>query len=201
MMNEQSYIASGIITDYCLGLLNGAELERIENALREYPSLRVEADAINEALNAYSCSDQVEPTEKLKNQIWQTLENLRQEEFMAISHLPLLNKYSDKNNWLKIVKPLLAEKSADKNMFIKVLREEEEVFQSLIWTRVDYPDEVHDDLQECFMILEGECECYVGEQVIKMGPGDYFEIPMYLHHNIKVLTPHVLAIVQRRKVA
>ena len=45
MMNEQSYIASGIITDYCLGLLNGAESELIENDLRKYPSLRAEADA------------------------------------------------------------------------------------------------------------------------------------------------------------
>jgi mannose-6-phosphate isomerase-like protein (cupin superfamily) len=201
MMNEQSYIASGILTDYCLGLLNRAESERIENDLRKYPSLRAEADAINEALNAYSCSDQVKPPERLKDQIWQTLENLQQEELMAISNLPLLNKYSDKNNWLKIVKPLLAEKPADKKIFIRVLREDEEIFQSLIWTKVDYPDEVHDDLQECFMILEGACECYVGDEVIKMGPGDYFEIPMHLHHDIKVLTPHVLAVVQRRKVA
>lgn len=201
MKNEQSYIASGIITDYCLGLLNGAELERIENDLRKYPSLRAEAEAINEALNAYSCSEQVKPSERLKEQIWQTLENLRQEELMAISDLPLLNKYSDKNNWLKIVKPLLAEKPVGKKMFIRVLRDDEKAFQSFIWTNVDYPDEVHDDLQECFMILEGECECYVGEQVIKMGPGDYYEIPMHLHHDIKILTPHVLAVVQRRKVA
>ena len=95
---------------------------------------------------------------------------------------------------------MLAEKAADKKMFIKVIREDEEIFQSLIWTKDDYPDEVHDDLQVCFMILEGDCKCYVGEKVLRMGPGDFFEIPMHLHHDIKIVSPYVMAVVQRRKV-
>ena len=50
-MNEQSYIASGIITDYCLGLLGGTELERTENA-----SLIASASAFNAGYSRRSFS-------------------------------------------------------------------------------------------------------------------------------------------------
>jgi mannose-6-phosphate isomerase-like protein (cupin superfamily) len=71
----------------------------------------------------------------------------------------------------------------------------------LLVEQADYPDEVHDDLLECFIVLEGECECYIGDDVIHLGPGGFIDIPLYTHHDVKVIKGPVLAIVQRLKVA
>lgn len=201
MKNEKEYIESGILNDYCLGLLDKEQQLQVEVNLQKYPALQKEVDAIHLSLQQYTLSQQEHGTNNLQERIWQTVNNINREEKMTLTSLPLLNKFSDKDSWLKIVTPVLSEKSTGDELFIKVLRDDEEALQTVIWTSVDYPDEIHDDLQECFMVLEGECECYVGDAIIKMGPGDFFEIPMHTHHDVKVLSPHVLAIIQRRKAA
>lgn len=201
MKNEKEYIESGILNDYCLGLLDKEQQLQVEVNLQKYPALQKEVDAIHLSLQQYTLSQQEHSTNNLQERIWQTVNNINREEKMTLTSLPLLNKFSDKDSWLKIVTPVLSEKSAGEELFVKVLRDDQEALQTVIWTSVDYPDEIHDDLQECFMVLEGECECYVGDAIIKMGPGDFFEIPMHTHHDVKVLSPHVLAIIQRRKAA
>lgn len=201
MMNEQQYIETGILNDYCLGLLNKEQQEQVEENMKLYPVIRVEVDAINSTLEQYATSYQSLPPENLKERIWKALENCTKEERISLSDLPLLTKFSDSKNWLKLVKPLLIEKAAGQKFFIKVLRDDKEALQSLVWSSVDYPDEVHDDVQESFIVLEGSCECFIGEQVILMGPGDFMEIPMHTHHDVKLLSTYLMAIVQRRKIA
>ena len=95
---------------------------------------------------------------------------------------------------------MLPEKLTDK-MFIHVLRDDQQVSQTLIWTAVDYPDEVHEDVKECFIILKGKCRCYIEAEVVELGPGGFLEIPLHKHHDVKVLEYPVLAVVQRIKVA
>jgi mannose-6-phosphate isomerase-like protein (cupin superfamily) len=116
-----------------------------------------------------------------------------------INNLPLLNKYTDYKKWLHLVKPLLPLKLED-DFFIHELRKDENVMQMLLWIKVDYPEEVHEDVDECIIILEGRCRCSIGGKVVELGPGEFLEIPLYQHHNVKVLEP-VLAVVQRIKVA
>ncbi|MFM9909775.1 MAG: cupin domain-containing protein [Chitinophagaceae bacterium] len=201
MMNEQQYIDTGILNDYCLGLLNKEQQEQVEENMKLYPVIRVEVDAINSTLEQYATSYQTLPAENLKERIWKALENITREERISFSDLPLLTKFSDSKNWLKLIRPLLIEKVAGQEFFIKVLRDDKEALQSLVWSSVNYPDEVHDDMQESFIVLEGSCECFIGKQVIRMGPGDFMEIPMHTHHDVKLLSPYLMAIVQRRKIA
>jgi mannose-6-phosphate isomerase-like protein (cupin superfamily) len=200
MFNVQEYIESGVLQDYCLGLLSQEEQHLVENNCRKYPVLQDELEACRQAMNQYAGAFSKKPPEHLKSSIWQVLENIGLEERGDLNQLPFLNKYSSSQQWLKIVKPLLPE-ALDDDMFVKVIRDDEETMQTVIWSRVDYPDEVHDDLQECFMVLEGECECHVGDEIIHVGPGGFFEIPLHVHHDVKILTPYVLAVVQRKKIA
>ena len=51
------------------------------------------------------------------------------------------------------------------------------------------------------MILEGECDCYVEDNVISLGPGDFFQVPLDVHHDVRVTRGPVLAIIQRLKTA
>ena len=63
-------------------------------------------------------------------------------------------------------------------------------------SRTDVDDEVHEHEQESFLVLEGECECHIGDTVYRLGPGGFIEIPLHLNHNVRVLSPYVVAVLQ-----
>ncbi len=199
-MNHRAYIASGIIEDYCLGTLSEEESKAVEERAQRYPEIKREIDAFMYTLERYALDSAHNNAEHIRNKTLKLLDNLRLEYEANIDALPLLNKYADHKNWLRIVKPLLPEK-LDRTMFIQELRNDNNISQTLIWTAVDYPDEVHDDVEECFIILEGKCRCYIEDEVVELGPGGFLEIPLYKHHDVQVLEHPVLAVVQRVRVA
>lgn len=198
MINVQEYIESGVLNDYCLGLLSSSKQLQVEADCAQYPALKEELDAIRASLEKYKMSEALPGPTGMRERIWQSLAGIGIDGSVSTAELPVLTKYSDKDSWLKMVKALLPT-TLDQDLLVHVLRDDEEVFQSVLWTRVDYPDEVHDDLRESFMILEGECECYVEGEIIRIGAGGYFDVPMHAHHYVKILTKEVLAVVQRRR--
>ncbi len=198
-MEYKANIKSGIIESYCLGLLNTEESKAVEQKAQLHAGVKQEIDDFMLSLEQYAMANAVNPGKDTKKKILDLLDNLWLEETKKIDNLPLINKYTDYKNWLHIVKPLLPEKLKGE-MFVQELRNDAKVFQSLIWTTVDVPDEVHNDVLESFIILEGRCRCYIEDTVTELGVGGFLEIPMYKHHNVKVLEP-VLAVLQRVKVA
>ena len=95
MMNIKDYIESGILTEYCLGLLNNSQEQRVEADCRQYPELKMEMERILYSLERYGLSQSVHPTDGLKEKIWQNISNINLEENGDKDRLPLLNKYSD----------------------------------------------------------------------------------------------------------
>ena len=199
-MDIKSYISSGILEDYCLGVLNDAETAQVEQLACMHPEIRSEIAAFQKALEQYAVAVAEYPSPRLKNNLFDILGNLAKEYSLSAENLPLLSKYSDHKNWLKLVKPMLPA-SLEEEMLIKILRNDEEALQSIVWLKNEYPDEVHEHLKECFIVLEGECECHIGNRVIQLGPGGFLDIPLYEHHDVKVINGPVLAVVQRLKIA
>lgn len=198
-MNSKTHITPGIIEDYCLDVLSPQDNNKFVQLMSAFPEIKQEADAFMEALGQYAADATQFSPANTKHKILDTLDNLLTEEKATPQQLPLLNKYSDHKNWLKIVKPMLPE-TLQKQTLVRNLRNDDVVSQLLIWTTVDFPEEIHSNEQECFIILEGRCRCQIGDQIIEMGPGDFLEIPMYQHHDVHMLEP-VLALVQRIKIA
>ncbi len=198
-MKSDTILPPGLIEDYCLGVLNQEDQKLAEALINQHPQAKEEVDSFMQGLEQYALDCAVMPPKEIRHKTMQLLENLHTEEQADVNNPALLNKYADAKNWLKLIKPLLPEKLGT-DMFIKELRNDNYIAQLIIWTPIDYPDEVHTDEQECFFILEGRCKCFIGETVIEMGPGDFLEIPMHQHHDVKVLEP-VLALVQRIKAA
>jgi mannose-6-phosphate isomerase-like protein (cupin superfamily) len=198
MMNVQDYIASGILQEYCLGLLTEEEKSIVEYNCRLYPEIKAELEACQAGLDHYAQQFSTPPDPTLKHTIWNLLENVNREE-SGLAALPVLNKFADRQNWLRMIKPLLPAK-LEQDLLVKLIRDDGQITQVILWSKVDYPEEVHDDLQECFLILEGECECYVDDEVFRLSAGGYFEIPLHAAHSVKILSPQVLAVVQRCKV-
>ncbi|HEX8331889.1 MAG TPA: cupin domain-containing protein [Segetibacter sp.] len=198
-MNDSTKILPGDIESYCLGLLSEEENRAVAEQAALHADIKEQIDEFRSLLEHYALSNAIQPPIDLKNKILTSLSNLKLEEAANIDLLPLVNKYSDHNNWLKIVQPLLPEEQPT-GMFVKELRNDNHVTQILMWAAIDYPDEVHHDEEECFIVLMGKCRCYIGDKSVILSAGDFVEIPLHVHHNVEVLEP-VIAIVQRKKVA
>jgi mannose-6-phosphate isomerase-like protein (cupin superfamily) len=199
-MDIQAYIESGILQDYCLGVLSETEAQQVEQQAAIYPMIKKEIRSYQQALERYAIDfAPAMPPPGTKTRILDILDNLSKEKNTA-DGLPLLNRFSAREHWLRIVKPLIPE-ALEEDILVKVLRDDEQVFQTIVWIKNAYPDEVHDDIRECFMVLEGECECFAGDEVIRLGPGGFFDVPLHTHHDVKVINGPVLAVVQRLKIA
>ena len=199
-MDVQAYIESGIIQDYCLGLLGKEEIAQVEQYAAEYSAIREEIRSYQQALEQYAMDFVRVVPEDFKTKTLDLLDDLAREEHGLINDLPLLTPYSSHENWLRVIKPLLPA-TLEQDMLARVLRDDEKVFQTALWIRTDYPEEVHDEVQESFLVLEGTCECYIGDELLQLGPGGYVEVPLHVHHNVKLISGPVLAIVQRLKSA
>jgi mannose-6-phosphate isomerase-like protein (cupin superfamily) len=197
-MDNETNIVPGDVEGYSLGILPKEEFEKITKQASSNTAIKSEVDDFAIALEEYLMLNAVTPPAHLKNNILDALSNLKLEEALNPDQLPLINKYSDYKNWLKIVEPLLPGKI--KGLYAKPIRNDDTVTQLLMCTDVDYPDEVHHDEEECFIMLKGKCKCYIGDESVILQAGDYLDIPLHLHHSVEVLEP-VIAIVQRKKVA
>ena len=200
MINIQDYIASGILDDYCLGLLSMEKQKEVESFCLLYPELQTELDAIRESLEQFTLLQGKEAPAELNKRIWSILNHLSREETMELNNLPLLTKYSNRDHWLRVVKPLLPA-TLEQPLFALILKDDEEATQTLLWSKVNIPDEVHDNVYESFMILEGECECFVDGVAVRLSAGGYLDIPLHAHHDVRLISPQAMAVVQRRKIS
>jgi len=199
-MNIKDYIASGILDEYCMGMLGEQECLQVEQMALTYPEIEKEIDDNLLALEEYASSFERQPQLGTKEKILALIENLEKEENAQPGNLPLINRFSSHENWLKTIKPLLPP-STDEDVFVKILRNDSGVFQAVLWLKSYYPDEVHTKVQESALVLQGECCCIIEDEEIQLKPGGYLEIPFNAHHNIQVTNGPVLAIIQRLKVA
>jgi len=199
-MNIKEYIASGVLEDYCFGLLSSDEAAQVgQNALL-FNEIKKELDANMQALEEYTLSYERVPKAGTKEKTLGILDNLGKEENASPQNLPLINRFSSYEKWLEITTPLLPVSTND-DVYIKVLRNGGGVFQSVLLLKSFYPDEVHDTVQESALVLQGECICTIGNEEITLQAGHFIEIPFNVNHNIKVTKGPVLAIIQRIKVA
>ncbi len=195
-MDISTYIESGILQDYCLGVLTGAEKESVEDICRQHPEVLEALTQLQVAFETLVTDRPVWAKSAMKSRIWDTINNVNIEEQQDPARLPTINKYSDHYNWLGIVGNLLP-KQFRPGRFCKVIRDDGGVIQLLVKSSTDFEEEMHGDLRESFIVLEGECECTIGNSVISLKPGGYIEIPLHVAHNVKLLTPTITAIIQR----
>lgn len=194
-MNIQDYISSGILQGYCLDILGAEARTEVEKMCRIYPEIKAELRNVELAMEEFAIAHAELPAEEMQEQIWDILENLNKEQVMDINDLPLVNRFSDHRQWLGLVKPFMpAEVVEDRTM--QVLKHTDKITQLFVVSKTDLEEEVHDDISESFLILEGECECTVGENVFSLGPGGFTEIPLNVPHSVRALTPYVSVIVQ-----
>jgi len=190
---------SALILDYCLGILTGDQKKAFERQLQKNRSLREQINTMLDDLSKQQVA-KVNPHASQKDKTWSLLHNLTLEKEMNLSNLPILNKYTDTSAWGQAVAPMLPADLKD-YPFMKVLTSTDAVLQVLIMTKSDIPDEVHGDEHESFIILEGECECHIEGKTVRVKAGEFMEIPLHAHHDVKIISERLVGVMQRVKVA
>jgi len=191
-----NYINSGILEAYCLGVLSTEEKKEVENFRLNYHEVQEALTAIELSFEQLALTTAVHPPAGLKEQIWQTILATDHDQNIDLSNPPVINRFSDHTQWLKAVAPFIPAETS-KERFSKVLYSSPDLLQILIVTQTDIEAELHDNLRESFIILEGECECYIGNKVIRLQAGGFTDIPLHITHDVKLVSRSVTAILQR----
>jgi len=194
-MNEPLHIAPGTLELFVMGALSQEESRSILEQASTSPELRQEIDRLEQDLESLAWRGSVEPPKHIRAQI---LESVR-----SIPQFPSLLQGStaaDFAPWLlDLTLPALHE---FENMHIAELDFEGTIPTGLVWVKSYVDEEVHTDVLESFIILEGTCEVLMEGRVMSMGPGDVIHIPLHTAHSLRI-TSNVpcKAIVQRVPVA
>lgn len=193
-MDIKQFIDSGILEQFCLGLANEAERAEVMKLTAEYPEIGAELEAIERSMINFAESEN--PVPQLKNKILARL-GFAADVALDINNLPPADKYANYINWLQAVEHLISAEPFE-DLSIQVLQQNNAIAQMLVVAKVDVPEESHDSYAESFFILKGKCRCTIDNVEIELGPGDFLEIPLYAQHDVKMLTPYVVAILQYR---
>ena len=202
MTDLQAYIQSGIIEAYCLGQLDATQMFDVERMAERYADIRAEIARTDATLHHLATETPI--LRARRENILHTLQQLQLEQQMSLHNLPLLTPYSDHRQWLAVVGALQPTDRVDGIEFC-VLRHQPNLTQTLIWMKDSLEEDGHDpdDFQESMLVLEGECECNLGGEIIRLSAGGYLKIPAYTPHTIRNLHPSrpLIGIMQRSRAA
>jgi hypothetical protein len=78
-MIAQDYITTGILQDYCLGLLAEEDERKVEAMCHAYPQVARELQLLRQALEKYAGSDTTRRRDELRRDVWEAVKKLWEE--------------------------------------------------------------------------------------------------------------------------
>jgi mannose-6-phosphate isomerase-like protein (cupin superfamily) len=188
MKDILEYIQSGILEMYVLGIATPEQTLEVEKMAKEHKEIRDELDKINDNIELYAQLHAVTPNPLIKPMLMATIdftERLKKGEAMSFPpHLHKDSKLQDYSEWLS--RPDMVPPNELKEIFAKIIGYTPQATTAIVWITEMAAAEVHDDEHEKFLIIEGECDFTVGEDVYHLVPGNVFEIPLHVSHSLKV---------------
>jgi len=201
-MTSKQFIDSGILEQYVFGTASPADMEEVERMAAADPIIRSEIDAICETLEIQAMANAIEPGPGVKLFLMAEInytERLKNGE--PVTTPPLLHEQSipaDYAGWLNRDD---MQYTGTENLFAKIIGYTPEVITAIIWIKTITPLEIHDDEYKRFLIVEGTCNILVGDDTSHLVPGDYFAIPLYKNHVVKVTSAIPCKIILQRVAA
>lgn len=72
-------IESGILMDYCLGLVTEEERNKVDLLCKEYPEIDAELRLLQNGLEKYAVKKTTWKKEGLKNKIWEAIDKINKD--------------------------------------------------------------------------------------------------------------------------
>lgn len=199
MKNSKSFIESGVLEQYVLGWASAEESLEVEQLVATDPAVRRELEAIYDALEQEAFNHAVKPSQVIKPFLLSIIdytERLKNGE--PVTEPPLMNEKAEIKDyaaWLN--RPDMVCKGTE-NIEAKIIGYTPQAITAIVWIKDCAPQEVHDDEFEKFLIVEGSCSITVGDEVTELFPGDFFAIPLYKNHVVKVTSAVTCKIILQR---
>jgi len=147
-----------------------------------------------DALILYAAAHSVAPPAHLRGSILDKIRGLNAQKSkvqkLDLANLPLLDEQSSWLEWNEAVAGI--EAPADyEDIHMHTLESNDQRDLFVIWVKEFVPEEVHHDLLESFMILEGSCVCYITDKagetrIVRLGAGDFITMQLEETHDIHI---------------
>lgn len=203
MKNLGEYIKSGIIESYVLGLTTRSEAREVEEMAFAYDEVRNAIEEFSEILERQSLHNAVSPDPIIKPMVLATINYIsRREQGEPMCFPPVLNEYSkisDYSEWLEredMYLPIEAD-----NVYAKIISHTPQITTAIVWIRDFAPVEEHTSEIEKFLIVEGTCEITIDNDIHALYPGDFFQIPLFKSHAVKVTSQLPCKVILQRAAA
>ncbi|RMG17032.1 MAG: cupin domain-containing protein [Bacteroidetes bacterium] len=191
-MDIQTIISSGLLESYVLGTATEQEREQVQQWASQHEQIRRELALLEQSLEKLAFSQAVSPPGHVKKKLFKQLGF--EPEPAAFPHL---RQKRDPAYWQARVKNLSPPASFD-NIHAHPLGDATYHTQ-VVWVKEGINEEIHTDLLERFLVLEGSCSCYLGQEVIRLEQGDYLEIPLHTPHSFRVTSPGPIKVILQRE--
>ena len=201
-MTSKQFIESGILEQYVFGTASPSELEEVERMAAADPLIKIEIDTICETLEIQAMVYRIEPGPAVKPFLMAEInytERLKNGE--PVTTPPLLHEQSTPADYTSWLNRDDMQYTGTENLFARIIGYTPEVITAIVWIKTATPEEIHDDEYERFLIVEGTCDILVGDETSHLVPGDYFAIPLYKNHVVKVTSTMPCKVILQRTAA
>jgi mannose-6-phosphate isomerase-like protein (cupin superfamily) len=182
-MNLSSYIESGIIQAYTLGIASDEEAKELEILAERHPEIKIAIQQFSADLEEKAMHGTLKPPTALKTNVLAALDYMdRQMKGEKPSFPPPLtdnSKIEDYSEWLE--KPGMILTEDFDGMFAKLIGHTPEMLTAIVWMQ-EMSTETHTNEIERFLVVEGSCEVTIGANIYNLFPGDMMSIPPGLVH-------------------
>jgi mannose-6-phosphate isomerase-like protein (cupin superfamily) len=197
-MSQYNESSSERVALCVMGLLKPAERTSLEAEAVNDPVLREELDEAQRIMAAMAMKDEVFPPPALRTRMLEAVRNL-QAARKADGRPPVLHPQSRATDYTAWLDPLQLNYPTDAGpLHVIELHEQDGELTALVWLTDGSPEEVHVDVVEKFLILEGSCEITVGRDVHILQPGSYLSIPLHVPHTVRVTSAKPCKILLQR---
>ncbi len=197
MLNNQKNITADTLRDWSATeenpLITQSELDKTEAALLDFAMAHVQMPPLS-------------MRDKILGKIQKLNKQTQNRQQISLDAVPLLMPESNWLDWQAAVAHILPPDDYD-GIHLEPIREDATVQIFVAFVKEHIEEEVHTDLMESFILLEGTCECLINQgsetaRVVHMREGDRIEFQLGEIHDIYITSARpAKAILQWLKLA
>ena len=180
-MKQNNDISPDLLKQILIGEIRKASfLEELEET----------EDALLISATIHAVKPPLSMRDKILGKIKKLNEQKQNQRKFTIENLPLLTPDSNWLDWQVAVSSIPTPENYD-DAFVHTLEDNEIRELHLVWVKDCVPEEVHHELLESFILLEGTCECHViqedgSKRTVRMREGDYVSFKLGEIHEIHI---------------
>jgi mannose-6-phosphate isomerase-like protein (cupin superfamily) len=144
------------------------------------------------ALYQFAKSQGVEASDKVRTSILQKLKELNahriKQGVIDLKNPPFIDENSNLQDWLIATQDFKMPDTFE-NIHLEPILSNNKADMFIAWVSKMVPEEIHDNILESFLLLEGSCSCHIKDKegntrIVKMQAGDFITMNIGESHDI-----------------